>query len=34
MEGIVESAWYDETYFQKNENGLFVKVDQKSVDIY
>lgn len=34
MEGIVEAAWYDETYFQKNGNGLFVKVDEKSVDTY
>ena len=34
MEGIVESAWNDETYFQKDENGLFVQVDRKSVDTY
>ena len=34
LDGILECAWNDKTYFQKNENGLFVKVNTEVIDTY
>ncbi len=34
LDGILESAWNIKTYFQKNEEGLFVKVKTEDVDTY